>query len=254
MIFNQIVYGPIHSRRLGCSLGINLMPVDGKICSFNCVYCECGFNQPMSHPHLPTPADVRMALQQKLEELTVAGVTPDVLTFSGNGEPTMHPDFETILTDTCALRNRFFPQAKVSVLSNSTQLHRPDVVRGLLLADNRIMKFDSAFDSTMRLIDQPVSPDFSVARLTEDLKQFNGNLIVQTCFLRGTHNGQTIDNTTPEEVSAWLAAIETIHPQELMIYVIDRQTPVETLEKISHEKMEAIAEQARAKGFTVIVS
>ena len=154
MLFTEIVYGPIHSRRLGCSLGMNLMPLNGKICSFNCVYCECGFNTQGKYT-LPKREEVAKALQIKLEELRAQGITPDVFTFSGNGEPTMHPEFEGIIEDTCQLRDQYFPNAKISVLSNSTQLGKESVVRGLMKADNRILKFDSAFNETMKLIDQP---------------------------------------------------------------------------------------------------
>lgn len=253
MLFNEIVYGPIHSRRLGCSLGINLMPIDGKICTFNCVYCECGFNTE-GHYTLPTREQVAEAMEAKLHQLQQEGVTPDVFTFSGNGEPTMHPDFEGIIDDTVVLRDRFFPNAKISVLSNSTRLGTESVVRGLMKADNRILKFDSAFDSTMRLIDQPVNPAFNVANLIERLCAFQGDLIVQTIFLRGEHNGQHIDNTTEEEVSAWIEQIQKIAPKQLMIYAIDRATPVKTLEKVSREELETIADRVRALGFPVSVA
>lgn len=253
MLFNEIVYGPIHSRRLGCSLGINLMPLDGKICTFNCVYCECGFNTE-GHYQLPTRKEVAQAMEEKLLQLQKDGVTPDVFTFSGNGEPTMHPDFEGIIDDTVSLRNRFFPQAKISVLSNSTRLVNESVVNALMKADNRILKLDSAFDSTMRQIDQPVNPAFNVADLVERLCAFKGDLIVQTIFLRGEHNGQRIDNTTEEEVAAWIECVKKIAPKQVMIYAIDRATPVKTLEKVSREELETIAERVRALGFQVSVA
>lgn len=253
MLFNEIVYGPIHSRRLGCSLGINLMPLDGKICTFNCVYCECGFNTE-GHYQLPTRKEVAQAMEEKLLQLQKDGVTPDVFTFSGNGEPTMHPDFEGIIDDTVSLRNRFFPQAKISVLSNSTRLVNESVVNALMKADNRILKLDSAFDSTMHQIDQPVNPAFNVADLVERLCAFKGDLIVQTIFLRGEHNGQRIDNTTEEEVAAWIECVKKIAPKQVMIYAIDRATPVKTLEKVSREELETIAERVRALGFQVSVA
>ena len=253
MLFNEIVYGPIHSRRLGCSLGINLMPLDGKICTFNCVYCECGFNTE-GHYKLPTRKEVAQAMEEKLLQLQKDGVTPDVFTFSGNGEPTMHPDFEGIIDDTVSLRNRFFPQAKISVLSNSTRLVNESVVNALMKADNRILKLDSAFDSTMRQIDQPVNPAFNVSDLVQRLCAFKGDLIVQTIFLRGEHNGQRIDNTTEEEVAAWIECVKKIAPKQVMIYAIDRATPVKTLEKVSREELETIAERVRALGFQVSVA
>ena len=195
MLFSEIVYGPIHSRRLGVSLGMNLMPVDAKLCSFNCIYCECGFNQPCLHPVLPTREEVRSALEAKLLQLQKEDVTPDVITFSGNGEPTMHPEFEGIIEDTCALRDRYCRKAKVSVLSNSTQLGREEVVRALRKCDNRILKLDSAIDVTMHAIDDPVNHRLTVDDVIGYLKKFDGDFTLQTCFLRGTlPDGRIVDN------------------------------------------------------------
>ena len=251
MLFDSIVYGPIRSRRLGVSLGVNLMPTTAKLCSFDCVYCECGWNQAVSHPQLPTREQVREALYTQLSTLNTQ---LDVITFSGNGEPTMHPDFLGIIQDTCALRDQYCPNAKVSVLSNSTQLGRPEVVEALKLCDNRILKLDSAIDATMRLIDNPVNHQLIVDQIAEWLMVFNGDFTLQTCFLRGEYKGQIIDNTTPQELQAWYDMVERLHPKQVMIYVIDRATPLKTLEKIPAEKMEQIAAPLREKGVDVIVS
>ena len=251
MLFPSIVYGPIRSRRLGVSLGVNLMPTDAKLCSFDCVYCECGWNQPVLHPQLPTRQQVREALNS---QLSTVNSQLDVITFSGNGEPTMHPDFLGIIQDTCALRDQFCPSAKVSVLSNSTQLGRVEVVQALKLCDNRILKLDSAIDATMRLIDKPINPHLTVAQVMEWLQQFDGDFTLQTCFLRGDYHGQVIDNTTPEELAAWYQAVEILHPKQVMIYVIDRATPLQTLEKIPAEQMQTIAKPLLDKGIDVIIS
>lgn len=251
MLFDTIVYGPIHSRRLGVSLGINLMPTIAKLCTFDCVYCECGWNQPVSHPILPIREQVFEALNLKLSSLSSQ---LDVITFSGNGEPTLHPDFLGIIQDTCTLRDQYCPQAKISVLSNSTQLGRPDVVEALRLCDNRILKLDSAIDATMHLIDQPVNPNLSVEQIAQWLSVFEGDFTLQTCFLRGEYNGQVIDNTTPVELSAWYAIVDRLHPKQAMIYVIDRATPLQTLSKVPVPEMEAIAAPLRKKGINVIVS
>lgn len=252
MLFDSIVYGPIRSRRLGVSLGMNLMPTTAKLCTFDCVYCECGWNQPVSHPALPTRQEVREALASRLGALSSNSL--DVITFSGNGEPTLHPDFLGIIQDTCALRDQYCPKAKISVLSNSTQLGRPDVVKALRMCDNRILKLDSAIDATMRLIDQPVNPHLTVEQLAQWLSLFDGDFTLQTCFLRGEYDGQIIDNTTPEELSAWYAMIDRLQPKQVMIYVIDRATPLQTLSKVPAAEMEAIAAPLRAKGIDVIVS
>lgn len=251
MLFDSIVYGPIHSRRLGVSLGVNLMPTTAKLCTFDCVYCECGWNQPILHPTLPTRDEVREALRT---QLSAHQSQLDVITFSGNGEPTLHPDFLGIIEDTCALRDEYCPKAKVSVLSNSTQLGRKDVVEALWLCDNRILKLDSAIDTTMRLVDKPVNAQLTVGQVVEWLKVFDGDFTLQTCFLRGVHEGQVIDNTTDEELKAWYDIVDTLRPKQVMIYVIDRETPLKTLEKIPAEKMEAIAAPLRKKGIDIVVS
>lgn len=250
MLFTEIAYGPIHSRRLGVSLGMEIMPLEHKLCSFDCVYCECGWNERVNHPKLPSREEVREALEARLKE----DLHLDVITFSGNGEPTMHPDFLGIIQDTCALRDQYCPSAKVSVLSNSTQLGRPEVVEALRLCDNRILKLDAATDTMMRRIDQPVNPQLTVQTLINWLSQFNGDFILQTCFLRGEHNGEILDNTRSEELSAWYRTVETLRPKQIMIYVIDRKTPEEHLEKISREEMERIAAPLRAKGFDISIS
>ena len=252
MLFDSIVYGPIRSRRLGVSLGMNLMPTTAKLCTFDCVYCECGWNQPVSHPVLPTREQVREALASHLIALSPNNL--DVITFSGNGEPTLHPEFSGIIQDTCALRDQYCPQAKISVLSNSTQLGRPDVVEALRMCDNRILKLDSAIDATMRLIDKPVNPNLTVEQIAEWLSLFDGDFTLQTCFLRGEYMGQVIDNTTSEERNAWYAMVDRLHPKQVMIYVIDRATPLQTLSKVPKAEMEAIAAPLRAKGIDVIVS
>ena len=251
MLFNSIVYGPIRSRRLGVSLGVNLMPTTAKLCTFDCVYCECGWNQPILHPTLPTRDEVREALRT---QLSAHQSQLDVITFSGNGEPTLHPDFLGIIEDTCALRDEYCPKAKVSVLSNSTQLGRKDVVEALRLCDNRILKLDSAIDTTMRLVDKPVNAQLTVGQVVEWLKVFDGDFTLQTCFLRGVYEGQVIDNTTDEELKAWYDIVDTLRPKQVMIYVIDRETPLKTLEKIPADKMEEIAAPLRKKGIDIVVS
>ena len=253
MLFPSIVYGPIHSRRLGTSLGMEIMPLEHKLCTFDCVYCECGWNKKVFQPVLPTRDEIRTALETQLRKMANDQCL-DVITFSGNGEPTLHPDFLNIIRDTCALRDRYCPSAKVSVLSNSTQLGRPEVVEALRLCDNRILKLDAATDEMMRRIDQPVNEQLTVSQLIEWLAQFNGDFTLQTCFLRGEHNGLPIDNTSSQELEAWYKAVETLRPKQIMIYVIDRKTPEEKLEKISREEMNRIAAPLIDKGFNLIIS
>lgn len=254
ILFNELIFGPIHSRRLGLSLGVNLLPVDAKICSFDCIYCECGFNTTMKESPIPSRDQVRETLEAKLIEMKSEGQIPDVITFAGNGEPTLHKDFEGIIDDTLGLRNTYCPSAKVSVLSNSTRIHKQNVFRALNKVDNNILKFDSAVDRTMKIMNCPVGKQFNVEWFIEQLKKFEGRLIIQTMFLRGEFEGEQFDNTTDTEVEAWLSALEQIKPQQIMMYSLDREAPTKTLQQITVEEMEVIAGKARERGFDVSVA
>ena len=253
-LYDNIIFGPIRSRRLGLSLGVNLLPIESKLCSFDCIYCECGWND--EHPgkrRFNAREDVRNMLEETLQRMVADGTPPDVITFAGNGEPTMHPDFENIIEDTIALRDKHCPEAKVSVLSNATQIHREDVRRALLRVDNNILKLDSAFDETVQLVNKPQGA-YTVARTVELLKAFEGNLILQTMFLRGEYAGKRVDNTTEEEVSAWLKLVEEIKPKQVMVYSLDRDTPCQTLEKVEKEELREIAARVEALGIPCSVA
>ena len=255
VLFHSTIFGPIRSRRLGVSLGVNLSPNDGKVCSFDCVYCESGYNsQGAGTTGLPKREDVSRELEAKLLAMKQAGEQLDVITFSGNGEPTLHPHFGEIIDDTIALRDKYFPLVKISVLSNSTRLGNEKVVAALRKVDNNILKLDSAITSTMRLIDQPTSPSFTSEGVVNELVQFSGQCVVQTMFLRGEHDGKKIDNTTPQEVEALIEAYKRISPRQVMIYSIDRKTPEQQLEKVTREELEVIAAKIREVGIDVTVS
>jgi wyosine [tRNA(Phe)-imidazoG37] synthetase (radical SAM superfamily) len=254
-LFDQIIFGPVKSRRLGISLGVNLLPTDSKVCSFDCIYCECGWNPKKREKKaiLPTRDEVSAKMEEKLLEMTASGELPDVITFAGNGEPTLHPEFEGIIEDTINLRNQLTPKARIAVLSNATMLHKPSVVRALMKVDDNIQKLDSAFEETIRKMDCP-SSNFRLADVVENLKQFNGQVILQTMFLRGTFKGETIDNTVEKEVAAWLKLVTEIKPSQVMIYTIDRDTPASGLEKVTIEELQQIGERVRLLGFKVQVS
>ena len=255
VLFHSTIYGPIHSRRLGMSLGINLMPNDGKICSFDCLYCEAGFNaQGAGKDGVPTRETVKRQLKHKLEEMKEQGQTLDVITFSGNGEPTLHPEFKKVVEDVLRLRTQYFPNAKVSVLSNSTMAGKPAVADALRKVDNNILKLDSAMPRTFRVLNRPVSPNCLPEGVIADLKQFGGQCVVQTIMVRGEYNGERVDNTTDDELDALLSAYLQIRPREVMLYSIDRKTPAENLEKVSKEEMERIAQRFREAGLTVQVN
>lgn len=242
VLFHETVFGPIHSRRLGTSLGVNLSPVDGKVCTFDCLYCEAGYNaQGSGRSGLPPREHVRRLLENRLSAMHAAGENLDVITFSGNGEPTVHPDFAAIVDDVIMLRDKYFPRVSISVLSNSTQLHRPDVVRALRRVDNNIVKLDSAVESTVSALDRPVLSAFTAAKVIDQLRGFAGQCIIQTMFTRGTHNGISVDNTTDDEVKALIEAYRTIRPAQVMVYSIDRRTPEQSLQKVSADELRDIA-------------
>jgi len=255
ILFDKIIFGPIHSRRLGISLGVNLLPADGKICSFDCIYCECGLNKDgRTRSRMPKREEVKKALEAKLLSMKDEGIVPDVITFAGNGEPTMHPDFGAIVDDTIEVRNRLCPKTKIAVLSNSTMLHKQSVFDALNKIEDNILKLDSVLDSRIQQLNVPNSPSFTFEKLLEQLIRFKGNLIVQTMFLRGECNGESVDNTTEEEVNGWLEALKKINPKQVMIYTIDRETPISSLRKVSKEDLEAIADRVRQLGFNISVS
>ena len=250
IIYPSPIFGPVHSRRLGVSLGINLLPADGKVCSFNCIYCECGFNED-HRPHLPMPTreEVAECLEQKLQQMTAEGQLPDVLTFAGNGEPTCHPHFAEIIDDTIRLRDQYCPQAKVSVLSNSTMIHRPQVHDALMRVDNNILKLDTVDPQYINKVDRPTGA-YDVAQIIEAMKAFQGHLIIQTMFMCGAG----VDNTGEEYVAPWLEVVEEIRPQQVMIYTIDRETPAQGLLKATHEQLDAIRDRVIAAGIPCTAS
>ncbi|MEG1685430.1 MAG: radical SAM protein [Bacteroides sp.] len=254
VIFPSPIFGPIHSRRLGVSLGINLLPEDGKVCSFDCVYCECGFNADRrAKKPLPTRQEVREALEARLQAMQAEGSAPDVFTFAGNGEPTAHPQFPEIIDDTLALRNKYFPTAKVSVLSNSTFIHHPKVFEALNKVDNNILKLDTVDEAYIRLVDRPAA-HYDVKETIEHLKAFKGNLIIQTMFMKGLYQGKSVDNTTDRYVIPWIEAVKSIAPRQVMIYTIDRETPDHELCKATHEELDRIVEMLIKEGISANAS
>lgn len=258
-IFHSPVFGPVRSRRLGASLGINLMPLRRKVCNFNCVYCECGWTpQPSSGDPgpsslMPSPEEVTTGLEKKLQSLVREGNIPDAITFSGNGEPTLHPQFRRIVAETAGIRDRLVPGTKVCVLSNAGTLHRPGVFEGLMSADLRIMKIDSAFEKTVRLMNRP-GPDYSLDRTIRHLKRFRGDFTLQTLFFYGQVGGKNVDNTTEDELKAWYSLVDELKPRQVMVYTLDRTTPAPDLKKCPYDKLQAIAEVVREKGYEVIVA
>ena len=250
VIYPSPIFGPVHSRRLGISLGINLQPADGKVCTFDCIYCECGFNKDR-RPTLPRPSRqlVAQKLEEQLQKMVADKQLPDVLTFAGNGEPTSHPHFAEIIDDTIRLRDQYCPDAKVCVLSNATMTHRPQVHDALMRVDDNILKLDTVNPDYIRLVDRPVG-HYDVRQIIDNLKAFHGHVIIQTMFMRGalSPSSLNVDNTGEEYVGPWLEVVKQIKPQQVMVYTIDRETPAQGLEKASREQLDAIRDRVIALG------
>ncbi|MFW5755886.1 MAG: radical SAM protein [Tangfeifania sp.] len=254
-LFDKIIFGPVKSRRLGVSLGVNLLPTNVKVCSFDCIYCECGLTPKKSTEKgtLPTRYEVRQKMDEKLQEMAGQNQLPDVITFAGNGEPTLHREFAEIIDDTIELRNKWAPGARIAVLSNASMLYKEDVFQALLKVEDNIQKLDSAYPETVELLDCPRG-NFSLEKVVGQLKKFEGNVIIQTMFVKGSFKGNLIDNTTEKEIWAWLELLKIIQPSQVMIYTIARDAPVDTLEKIPIEKLNEIADRVEKAGFRVQVS
>ena len=254
VLYPSPIFGPIHSRRLGLSLGVNLMPKDGKLCTFDCIYCECGYNSlHQTHSKRPSREEVAEQLEKTLQEMVKDGKTPDVITFAGNGEPTTHPHFLEIIKDTIRLRDTYCPNSKISVLSNATMIHRKDVFEALQLVDNNILKLDTANIDYIKFVNRPLLW-YDVNTQIKYMVRFNGHCIIQTMFMKGDVDGTSVDNTSPEYVRPWLDMLSIIEPSQVMVYTIDRETPEKGLRKASKEELDGIVEQVEKLGIHATAS
>ena len=247
MIREETVFGPIHSRRLGSSLGINLLPEKGKICTFDCIYCECGWNKDgRNDTQLPSAKKVRNALEIKLQQCKSGGIAIDSITFSGDGEPTINPEFPQIIDDTIRLRDKYYPQSKITVLSNATMVHKPEVFNALRKVDNPTMKIDAPTNELVEKINHP-APGYDIHRVVEALKRFEGNFILQTMFLKS----KDFDSSSPEVLCGWMDIVRLLKPREIMVYTIDRPTPEEGLQKFTVDEMQALVQPLINEGFLI---
>lgn len=247
MIREEVVFGPIRSRRLGSSLGINLLPEKGKICTFDCIYCECGWNKDgRDDTQLPTAERVRKALEAKLQECQASRIPIDSITFSGDGEPTINPEFPQIIDDTIRLRNQYYPDSKITVLSNATMVHKPEVFAALRKVDNPTMKIDAPTNELAERINHP-APGYNINKVLEALQRFEGDFILQTMFLRS----KDFDSSSPEVLNGWMDIVRLLKPREVMVYTIDRPTPEEGLQKFTVEEMRALVQPLMDEGFAV---
>ena len=254
-LFDDIIFGPVKSRRLGVSLGINLLPLDYKYCNFDCIYCECGrtFKDRFKGKQFHSREEVKTELERVLKEMKANNNPPDVITFAGNGEPTIHHDFEGVIDDTIKIRNTYFKDARIAVLSNATMIKKESVFKALNKIDENILKLDSAFDETVQLLNNPPK-GFSVKNLVENLKTFKGNLKIQTMFVTGIYKDNFVDNTTEKEIIAWLELLKEIKPKQVMVYTIERDTPSPGLIKVAPDKLYEIDEKVKVIGLDVQVS
>jgi len=247
-LFDEMIFGPVKSRRLGVSLGINLLPTDNKYCTFNCVYCECGWTDIEGKKIvLPKRTDYKLKLEAKLKALAGTENEPDAITFAGNGEPTIYPEFAEIIDDTIEARDKYAPNAKISVLSNASQLHKKRVQEALKKVDKNIQKLDVGTEEMFQLINQPLG-DLTLGQIMDKLISFEGNLIIQTLFIRGVVDGNRIDNTTKPQFDAWMELVKKVNPQYVMIYSIERDTPSDGLKKITSSELDNIARKIRFLG------
>ncbi|MFA7115787.1 MAG: radical SAM protein [Bacteroidales bacterium] len=250
----RIAFGPIKSRRLGNSLGINLLPINGKVCTFDCIYCECGWNKNGTKNHtFPKLSEVKEEMKAYFVNLNEKNIPVDTITFSGNGEPTLHPEFPQIIDYTLEMRDKYFPKAVVSVLSNSTTLDNKEIRNALRKIDNPILKLDSGDQDFLNLMNNP-QKEFSLEKLIHNLSLFEGNFILQTMFLKGKYKGKYIDSADPILTKKWIDIVLKLHPKLVQVYTIARDTPAKELEKISEEKMYQITEPLRTHGIKVQIA
>ena len=247
MIREEVVFGPIRSRRLGSSLGINLLPEKGKLCTFDCIYCECGWNKDgRDDTKLPSAEKVRKALEAKLQRCQADDIPIDSITFSGDGEPTINPEFPKIIDDTIRLRDQYYPDSKITVLSNATMAHKPEVFADLCKVDNPTMKIDAPTNELIEKINHP-APGYDIHRVVEALKRFEGNFIMQTMFLRS----KDFDSADPEVLNGWMDIVRVLRPREIMVYTIDRPTPEEGLQKFTVDEMHRLVQPLNDEGFLI---
>lgn len=254
-LFNEIIFGPVHSRRLGKSLGINLLPINKKICNFNCIYCECGLTPDTDdyRSGLPSPEEIEKKLIEKLNFLKDNNQKIDTITYAGNGEPTLHPDFPEIIERSVEIRNTCYPNARIAVLSNGSLVHNEKIFQALKKADQNILKLDSLFIDTVLSLNCPKGK-YDLKKIIRRYKEFGKSVIIQTLFIKGMYNNKIIDNTTDKEVNAWLKVIKDIDPEMVMVYTIERDTPNSDLEKIDHMKLREIANKVEKLGIKTQIS
>jgi wyosine [tRNA(Phe)-imidazoG37] synthetase (radical SAM superfamily) len=247
VLFHDIIYGPVKSRRFGYSLGINLLPTNSKICTFNCIYCECGWNPDKTVNNFADKNEIFTYLEEVLTTIKETNSPLDVITFAGNGEPTLHPDFEEIVSIVLSLRNKLAENKPIVLLTNGTTLHQPKIQNAIKNIDIPVFKIDSAVEETRNLINKPFK-NYDFEAYIKNLKLLNQTKVIQTMFLKGHIGNIYIDNTTEKELNALIKIYKTINPSYVMLYSLDRKPPLSTLQKVEHSEMQSIARKIENNG------
>lgn len=237
---DSVVYGPIHSRRLGHSLGINPLPLSYKFCDFDCVYCQYGWTPDKgSGEKLKRAPQLLEEIQKSFAHHRQIKTPVDCITIAGNGEPTMHPDFLSIVSGLMKLRNEFYPRAKVGVLSDSSQADRPKIREALEMLDERYMKLDAGHAALHEKINKPRG-DFDFERMVNALRGLR-DIVIQSLFMQGTY-----DNTQPGDIDKWIETVGFIQPREVQVYTIDRRPADPGLRKVSVQRLQEIADMCHS--------
>lgn len=248
---DELVYGPVRSRRLGWSLGVNVFPPGRKICNFNCAYCQYGWTREsesaVAPEDWPAPTSIADAVRLALRKIKRAGRHLDRITLAGNGEPTLHPRFSEIVERLRIVRDEECHDARLAVLSNAGTLDRPAVLDALRRVDEAYLKLDTADAGTFKRLNGAPT---GLPRILEALRTLP-HVTIQSLFTRDAT--RRVDNTTPEEVERWIAALKAIAPEAVHVYSVDRDPAWAALEKISKEEMQAIVDRARAAGLAATV-
>ena len=239
-----ITYGPVQSRRLGLSLGINLLPTEYKLCSFNCLYCQYGWTKKVTFApgerlkDLPSVDAVAAALETALAELSRDHRTMDAISICGNGEPTLYPALAEVIVKVKRIRDRYQPRARVAILSNSSTVGDHAVRAALDLLDVKIMKFDAGSEEMFRQLNHPAAPVY-MGEIVAGLKALK-KIFLQSCFVQGR-----VTNADPDSVAMWIDKVREIHPLSVQVYTLDREPADKRIEKVSRTTLAWIADAVR---------
>ena len=247
-LFDKHVFGPVKSRRLGNSLGINLLSTHYKVCDFDCIYCECGWthHKPDSKKFIEKQKFIQL-LETKLSQLERDKIPVDYITYAGNGEPTLHPYFLEIAKKVSELRDQYFPKCSIALLSNGSTLSKEKIKASFAYIEDVILKIDAGHQQLFQLINRP-NEHLQLDDICNNMVNLQGNFIAQSMFLKGNADGVEFDNSDQKVVAKWKEKIQMLRPKYVQIYSISRDTPLESIQPISKERLQNIAEQLENMG------